>query len=180
LRGGRFIRIGFRGAVVLLLIVGVGPPALGATVEDSTVKAAILFNVARFTEWPTTSFGSDAAPMVLCVVGADPDGAMERLDGKTLKGRSLRVRAAADGGLRACHIAYVGPDHPDLREVVKAAEQFGVLTVSDADRFARKGGMIGLVNEGGKIRFEINLKAAQQAGIKLSSQLLKLASIVRN
>jgi len=93
---------------------------------------------------------------------------------------ALRVRPAADGSLRACHIAYVGPDHPGLREVVKAAEQFTVLTVSDADRFARKGGMIGLVNEGGKIRFEINLKAAEQAGIKLSSQLLKLASIVRN
>ena len=180
MKRARLIRLGLRVATVLLLVAGPPPGARGDTVEDSTVKAAILFNVARFTEWPAASFGSDAAPLVLCIVGADPDGAMERLDGKTLKGRPLRVRPVADGGLRTCHIAYVGPDHPDPRDVVKAAEQFTVLTVSDTDRFARKGGMIGLVNEGGKIRFEINLKATQQAGIKLSSQLLKLASIVRN
>jgi len=164
----------------MLVILGVRAPAAGDALEESSVKAAILFNVVRFTEWPPASFGSDTAPVVLCVVGPDPAGALERLDGKTLKGRPLSVRATDEARLRQCHIAYISPERADLTDVLKAAEKFTVLTVSDIDRFARKGGMIGLVNEGGKIRFEINLRAAERAGLRLSSQLLKLASIVRN
>jgi hypothetical protein len=178
LRGRRAIRL--VAALAIVAILGAPSPAQADALEESSVKAAILFNVARFTEWPPTSFANETAPVVLCVVGADPAGALERLDGKTLKGRPLRVRQAGEPRLRECHIAYIGPEHANLAEVLKTAEQLTVLTVSDIDRFARKGGMIGLVNEGGKIRFEINLKAAERAGLKLSSQLLKLASVVRN
>lgn len=178
MRGRRGIR-----SVALLAsvaIFGAGALAQGAPLEDSSVKAAILFNVARFTEWPAAAFGSEAAPVVLCVLGTDPAGALGRLEGKLLKGRPLSVRQGAEVRLGQCHIAYISPERPNLGEVLKAVEKLTVLTVSDIDRFARKGGMIGLVNEGGKIRFEVNLGAAERAGLKLSSRLLQLASIVRN
>jgi hypothetical protein len=150
--------------------------------EEYAVKAAFLFNFARFTEWPAAAFASDDAPLVLCIVGTDPFGpALDAIEKKPVKGHPLRVdRKATEDGLSRCHVAFISRSRAgDLAEVLKPIETARVLTVSDIPDFARKGGMIGLLMEERKVRFEINVSAADRAGLKLSSQLLKLASIVK-
>jgi hypothetical protein len=169
-------------ALAVLAAVALSAPAPRAQgVEEYAVKAAFLFNFVRFTEWPPAAFPNDRAPLVLCIVGTDPFGAaLDSLEKKPVKGRELHVdRKVTPGTLNKCHVAFISRSRSgNVREVLKTAEALTVLTVSDIDEFARKGGIIGLVTDGGKIRFQINVKAAERVGLKLSSQLLKLASIV--
>jgi hypothetical protein len=164
-------------ALVLGLVVG----AHAEAVEEYTAKAAFLLNFARFTEWPSASFRSDTAPVGLCIVGADPFGsALTAVDKKPVKGRELQVeRKVSPDALAKCHVAFISRSQGEqIKDVLRTVENRAVLTVSDIDDFARKGGIIGLRLEDGRVRFDINVKAAQRAGLKLSSQLLKLASVV--
>src|SRR6266571_4877191 len=104
--------------------------------EEYAVKAAFLYNFARFTEWPADSFASDSAPFVLCIVGRDPFGqALEAVEGRSVKGHAVRIdrRPAADK-LRDCHIAFISQsERSRVRTVLKSAENDPVLTVSDID-----------------------------------------------
>jgi hypothetical protein len=164
-------------ALALSLVAG----AHAQTVEEYTAKAAFLLNFARFTDWPSAAFRSDSTPLGLCIVGTDPFGeALKAVEKKPVKGRELQVdRKVSPDALGKCHVAFISRSQGDqVTDVLKAVANRAVLTVSDIDDFARKGGIIGLRLEEGKIRFDINVKAAQRAGLKLSSQLLKLASVV--
>lgn len=164
-------------ALVLGLVVG----AHAQAVDEYIAKAAFLVNFARFTEWPSAAFRSETEPLAFCIVGTDPFGsALDAVEKKSVKGRELHVdRKVSPDALGKCHVAFISrSQRAQLRDVLKTVESRAVLTVSDIDDFARQGGIIGLRTDGGKIRFEINVKAADRAGLKLSSQLLKLASVV--
>jgi hypothetical protein len=171
---------------IVSLLIG-GLLALATTIEgqnpgEYAVKAAFLLNFTRFTDWPPSAFESEAAPLVLCIVGADPFGpTLERVEGKSAKGHSIRVeRNSSPEMLRRCHVAFISDsERSRVDQLLKTTQKITVLTVSDIDRFARRGGVIGLVLEGGMVRFEVNVKAAERAQLKLSSNLLRLASIVR-
>jgi len=171
---------------IVSILIG-GLLALATTIESQNpgeyaVKAAFLLNFTRFTDWPSSAFESETAPLVLCIVGADRFGpALERVEGKSAKGHSIRVeRNSSHEMLRRCHVAFISDsERSRVDELLKTMQKTTVLTVSDIDRFARRGGVIGLVLEGDRIRFEVNLKAAERAQLRLSSDLLKLASIVR-
>jgi YfiR/HmsC-like len=168
-----------------LILVG-GLLAVATTIEGQSpgeyaVKAAFLLNFARFTDWPASAFDNDTAPLILCIVGKDPFGsALKGLDGKSAKGHPIQIdRKANPETLRTCHVAFISDsERSTLNRLLTATEKSSVLTVSDIERFARRGGVIGLLLEGGRIRFEVNLKAADRAQLRLSSNLLKLASIV--
>ena len=146
------------------------------------VKAAFLYNFAKFVEWPRTAFVTDDAPLVFCIVGRDPfDGSLEHIvDGRTANGRRIDIRDNVNfGDANMCHLAFV-PQAEDERmaRIVHAfhSDSGGtVLTIGETDRFAQAGGMIRLIIDEGRVRFDVNIVSAERAGLKVSSQLLKLA-----
>ena len=148
------------------------------------VKAALLFNFARFVAWPAESFSGPDAPFVVAVVGNDPFGqALERtLAGKTVGGRPIQIRRwrkARDRG--PCQILFVAAsERGSLRAVLDDVRDQPVLTVGDMAEFATSGGIIGLVMERSHVRFEINSASATRARLAISSRLLSLARVVTN
>lgn len=152
------------------------------------VKAAYLYNFGKFVEWPESVFTGDAAPFVIGVIQDDPIS--EILDAsiraKKLMGRSIEIRRLrlsdpdSRSKFRQCHVIYVGNAARDRIEGLAATlAERPVLTVSSVPGFASSGGMIGFVLKEGRIVFEINRDALEQAGLKASAKLLKLAKIVK-
>jgi hypothetical protein len=146
------------------------------------VKAAYLFNFAKFVEWPPDAFKDGAAPFVIAVVGHDPVGAAldQILAGKSVNGHPVQVLRVTDPDqARGAHIVYVGaPGGASMTPALRRVSREGVLTVGDGEDFATRGGIIGFRTQDRRVRFDINAQRAEQAGLKLSSQLLKLARIV--
>lgn len=169
--------------VLLGLLAPVAPAEADATTDlEYQVKAAFLYNFAKFVEWPTDAFAGVADSVVLCVVGDDPFG--ESLDtvvrGESLNGRRLIVHRTRDlDEIRACHVVFVPLSEKGRQErILSSLRNRGVLTVGEADGFLNGGGIIRFVLEQNKVRFDINLAAAESSGLKLSSKLLRLARTV--
>jgi hypothetical protein len=140
-----------------------------------------LYNFAKFVEWPPGAFASAAAPLFICIAGDNPFGdALATLSGKTVESHPVEVRPIpAATGLEKCHIVFIGrAEQGRFKTVLAKLARLPILTVSDIGGFAQAGGMIGLVEADQRIRFDINLATTHQANLKLSSQLLKLATIV--
>jgi hypothetical protein len=158
--------------------------AWGETPEsrEYMVKAAFLYNFAKFVDWPPDSFKIETSPLVLGIMGADPFGVvLETLKDKTVKGRKLIIRKFPRlENFEDCQILFIsGSEKSNLRAILSTVKNYNTLTVSDIDRFANQGGMIGLVTVGNNVNFEINLDTVQQSRLKFSSQLLKLAKIIQ-
>jgi hypothetical protein len=156
------------------------PPIPSPT--EYEVKAAFLYNFARFVEWPVGALHDPASPFVIAILGRDPFGAIldETVAGKTVAGRPIEVRRVPRvDDARDAQIVFISPsERPHTAAILKALERPGVLTVGDTDGFAQRGGAINFTVQARKVRFEINPAAAEQAGLKMSSQLLKLATLV--
>ena len=169
----------------VIMTMACGKPCRAADVtmpDESQVKAAMILNLAKFIDWPAESSLQGSTPFTICLVGKSSFGqALETLTGKTVKGRRVVVRQISRSDeLDTCHTLVIGES--ELRRIpaiLNHAAQYPVVTVSDLPGFTNSGGIIGLVEQGGKIRFEINLDAAQRANIRISSQLTKLATTVR-
>jgi hypothetical protein len=164
----------------ILFFVRVGLDAQAVT--QPALRAAFLYNFAKFTEWPSDSL--PAGPLTLCVIDDSAvEGALSELVGNsTINGRAVTISKNASGSrLRACHLLYVG-EATSGRAAGILDELLGapVLTVSNGDDFIRLGGIVGLFVEEGRMRFAINQDAAQRAGVRLSSRLLQLARIVKD
>lgn len=146
------------------------------------VKAAFLYNFAKFVEWPAGAFKGPTDPMILCVAGADPFG--ESLDmvvrGETLNGRPLVVHRTRDAfEIRDCHVVFVPRSERGRQEkLLEDLRHRGILTVGETDGFLNGGGIIRFVLEQNKVRFDINLQAAESSGLRLSSKLLRLARTI--
>ena len=158
-------------------------PAQTAQREASEyqVKAAFLYNFAKFVEWPDTAFTNPEAPMAFCVIGADPFGpSLDDLQGKRVKNRPVSIqRIDAPADAQRCHVLFISSaDNHRMAEITAAVKGSPVLVVGDAERFARRGGTIGFLAERNRVAFEINAGAAKGAGLTVSSQLLKLARTV--
>jgi YfiR/HmsC-like len=166
------------GACLLLGVLGAAR-ALADSAEYR-LKAAFLYNFAKFVEWPEPYFS--AQPVInLCVIGADEFGsALDGIDRKKAQGREVLVKRGATAvESRDCQILYISPSHAkSVADILRAASQGNALTVSDMEGFCQAGGMIGLVVADQKVGFEVNLDAAQRADLRLSAQLLKLAKSV--
>lgn len=166
---------------VLVAILGIGRPALAqSTATEESVTAAFLLNFARFTEWPADA-ASGSAPLVMCVADQGVAEALETAArGRQINGRRLDIRRIEpDASLRPCAVLFVGRSAKEsLPGILSALAGASVLTVSDADAFAERGGVIQLFLEDGRMRFAINVQAAKAARLALSAQLLSLARIV--
>lgn len=150
------------------------------TVPEREVKAAMLYNFTKFVEWPSGALGEPGAPVTICVAGRDPFGpALEQaVADRTAYGRPIRIaKAGRVEELKGCHIVYIGvSERKRLAESLEMIAQPGVLTVSDIEEFTHQGGIVGFVLRDSKVRFEVNLDAAEKARLKISARLLKLAT----
>ena len=170
--------------VALVTLLGGAFPPLAASaspepspVEEYRLKAALLYRFAQFVQWPADP-RKPADRVALCVLGKNPFGeALNVLDGRQVAGRPLRVRQLGRGdGLDPCHLLFVSASEEGrLESILRASERAGLLTVGDMERFAERGGIIGLVTVERRIRFDIHLHAARGAGLDISSRLLALA-----
>jgi len=151
--------------------------------SEYEVKATYLFNFGRFVQWPPSVPAAQGDSFPICVIGEDPFGPVldKILSGETIDGKAVvakRVVKAQDAV--NCRVLYISmSEDSGLKDVLAVLDKTGVLTVSDMPQFSRRGGMIQFVMQGDKIRFEVNLTSAQEAGLTLSSDLLKVATAVR-
>ena len=172
---------GRRLAAFLLLLAGLARDAAAqpAGTSEHAVKAAFLYNFAKFVEWPEGAFRSPGEPMTFCVLGEGPFGdELERaVAGKTVAGRPVAVlRMSQLAGLGECRILFVGAsERPRFDQILAAVGERAVLTVGEDDAFVRAGGIIGFVVRQSRVRFRIERDPAIRAGLRLSSRLLELA-----
>lgn len=182
-RACRARRIG--GAVLLtaIAIAFTGVPAATQLVSAAGLKAAYLLNFAQFVDWPADAVPA-GAPLAVCIVndGAVASALEQTIKGKTVEGHVLTVIRLAPGAtMPMCHVVYLtGPDQKHSADVMGTLNGKLVLTVSDAPRFARTGGMVELFLEGGRMRIAVNVDALQRGKVRLSSRVLTLATIVRD
>jgi len=145
------------------------------------VKAAFIYNFAKFVEWPLIAFAGPDDPIVFGVLGDDPlIPAFDALRGKKARGRTVVVRHFSSvDEVKVCHILLVGrSEQSRTEEIIVAFRGAPILLVGDMERFARQGGMIGFVLDRNKVSFEINAEACKKARLTVNSQLLKLANRV--
>jgi hypothetical protein len=150
-----------------------GPPA-----AEREVKAAFLYQFGRYVEWPSDQERASSS-FVICVLGEDPFGvALDAIvKGKIVSGRPVAIkRILVPSESQDCRILFVSRSEDDrLPAILKALEQRTVLTVGEGTQFTRRGGMVAFTSEDKKVRFAVNLAAAEAAKLRLSSQLLRLA-----
>lgn len=144
------------------------------------MKALFLYNFAKFVDWPPGTFAETNSPIIIGVLGRDRFGAYldKAVAGQPLNGHPFVTRRYTTiNQTRECHILFIS-DSEKLRidDDLKALKGQTILTVSDLDDFAKKGGMIQFIKTGAKVRFAINNGAAHDARLRISSQLLNLAT----
>jgi YfiR/HmsC-like len=173
LRAWRIPRLEAGWLSILMLLL---PPAVTArSMEVSLeyqVKAAYLFNFAKFIEWPSEA---RTGPLTICVAGANPFGDVltETLRGEMVHDRELASRLISDPE-PGCHMIFV-PQGAESTSYLRAARGSPTLTVGESADFISQGGIINFILERGKVRFEIDSKAAERAELRISSHLLRLA-----
>jgi hypothetical protein len=145
-------------------------------------KAGVLYHFGGFVDWPARAFTDTGNTFIIGVLGADPFGSVlgEVMEGKIIHEKPVMVkRFSRIEDARSSHILFVSSSEASrLPGLLQALDGTSVLTVSELDRFAERGGMVALNMVGQKVRFDINVHATKRAGLKVSSQLLKLARIV--
>jgi hypothetical protein len=173
-----------------LAMVGVWAFLIGSMVcwaqvtaaNEYEVKAAYLYNFAKFVEWPDSPSAGSRERLTIAVLGRDPFGSVldQVIADKTVRGKRISVRRVSnvDEALD-CQIIFIGTsEERRLGELIRALEGKSVLTIGETGQFAHRGGIIGFRIEDNKVRFDVNIQAAERARLVLSSQLLKLAHIV--
>lgn len=157
--------------------------ALRGQIDEYYVKARFLCNFARYVEWPSESFKAANEPIAICILGHDPfGGALDQaVDGKLVDGRPFLVRPVS--GISPdfhCHILFVpSSEGKRFRSMAGRLEGSAILTVGEIRGFPADGGVINFRLEDGRVRFEINLEAAERRHLRISSRLLSLAQVVK-
>ena len=147
-------------------------------VSEYRIKAAFIYNFARFTEWQ-----DDSSELKICIYGKDPfESNIDGLNGKKAGEKTIRiVRTQLIDEVSTCHIAFLNIKPPERHLFEKALNKIKnakVLTIADADNVVNFGVMIGLLITDDKVGFEINHTVAKSSGLEISSKLLKLAKEV--
>jgi hypothetical protein len=169
-------------AAMALLLFAVRSAGAQVPRSEYEVKAAYLLNFARYAEWPVAAPADPADDFVICVLGRDPFGAvLERtVAGRRVLGRPVRVlRPGSRAEARLCQLAFIAGD-PRAEVEPWLAEMRGraVLTIGDGPAFTEAGGAIAFVPVAQTVRFEVNRNALEQAGVRLSSRVMALATRV--
>ncbi len=165
---------------VLLITLSSQPGAYaqGSISAEYQIKAAFVYNFAKYVEWPDESHGHD---LTLCILGEGSIcAAIDTIKGKFIRGKMLRVkRVKSIQDLKDCNILFIASSEKhNLPHLIDDLYGSSILTIGDTEGFAEQGVIINLYIENGKVRFKINIESARRANLKLSSMLLKLAEIV--
>ena len=157
--------------------------AFAVEIDEYQVKAAFLYNFAKFVHWPQRAFAGPTAPVTICVFGRNPFGfALEQtVAGKEFEGRKFLVRSISDTQSACqCHIVFVGgAEKKRFAALLAAVQDSSVLTVGESPGFAAQGGVVNFTLENGAIHFEVNLEAARHKDLEISAKLLSLATVTK-
>jgi len=162
--------------LVMTMLVSQTPAVSFAdNVSEYTIKAAFIYNFARFTQWP-----DDGDELRVCIYGKDPFGsAIDKLNGKKSNNRTIKiVRTRLIEEVKTCHIVFLNiipPERYLFQQALKTIDGANVLTISDAANVTDYGVMIGLRIDNNKVAFEVNNTVAQESNLEISSKLLRLA-----
>lgn len=179
MNGGKKLERVFGVVLVLTAAVASAQPREGVLHNEKRVKAAVVVQLARFVQWPEDAAATSFQLCVVGVGGNDPWFPLleEASRGQTVGGRPIELRRVEKPpDAEACHLAIVGAavEPKLLRAILKQP----VVTVSEEPGFAKEGGMVGLLVEGGRVVFELNPWAAERKGLRFSSKLIRLARVV--
>lgn len=154
--------------------------------SEYLIKAGFIFNFAKFVEWPSNAFAQPDSPIVIGILGTDPFGTIidKIVQDKKIGMRGFVVKRLKWGPdlkeLKECKILFVSAsEKAHMDELVQIVKGLPILTVGETPGFAERGGVIRFVLEDNRIRFEVNVLAAQQADLTISSRLLTLARIIQ-
>jgi hypothetical protein len=166
-----------------LILGSVWIAPLRAEVEEYQLKAAVVYNFAKFVEWPPQSFASASDPIAVCIIGENPFGGWlgETLGGRAVGGRSFVIRHVSEPHeVTRCQILFVSSSEKKrFHAILAEIRADGVLTVGDTPGFAALGGVVNLRLDGETVRMEVNIESAKQKKLQISAKLLSLALIVR-
>lgn len=142
--------------------------------SEVELKAAFVYRVALFVEWPADSLPA-GTPLRICLLGADPawSAAFATIEGKLVQGHPVAAPRPLSRGEepQGCHVLFV----PEREGVRPPPAQAGLLTVGEAEGFAQAGGVVGFVRDGARLRFDLNRDAATRQQLRLPAELLKIA-----
>src|SRR5665213_2368272 len=174
----RLCKILFFGLIPGLFLAAAAGRAQVSQPSEYQLKSAFIYNFAKFIDWPTETSTNDKPPFIIGVLGDNPFGnnLEQIIAGKQINERPVSVQffhTAAEA--TNCQILFISKsEKKHFSEIIKSLHGIAILTVSETDQFIESGGMINFVEADSKIRFQINDKAAQAAGLKISSKLLGL------
>jgi hypothetical protein len=180
----RRLRLLITVAMVILQSLGFEAHAQESSVSSEyLIKAGFIYNFANLVQWPSNAFTQPDSPIVIGILGEDPFGTvLDRvLAGKKVNGRIFLVkRLKSVPDLKECHIVFVSSSEmAHLAEAIHLVKGMPILTIGEIPGFARRGGIINLFLEDNKVHFEVNVEAAKEADLNISSRLLALARIVQ-
>ena len=169
-------------AYAILILLPVSAPAFSNSEAfkntEYRIKAAFLYNFSRFVQWPSAT-SEQTGDFTLCILGHDPFGkALDSLAGKLVHGKALSIRRLDNLALiDSCQLVFIGHNiSTNLGNILSQLGEYPVLTVSDIDEFTDHGGIIQFRLVDNKVRFNINIDAAERARLNISSKLLSLSS----
>jgi hypothetical protein len=171
--------------IALVLSLGMVLPAAaqGQTADEYQVKAAYMYNLAKFVDWPSDAFETASQPIVFCALGQTPLNRPleDALAGKVVGARPLVFRQITDSKQAGeCKVLFINlPDKKRYRQTLDQVKSLPVLTVGEADDFTEQGGVARFLLDAGRVRLEFNLDAADDAKLHVSSKLLSLGKTMR-
>ena len=153
--------------------------------SEYLIKAGFIYNFAKFVEWPSATFSQPDSPIVIGVIGTDPFGSVldHIVEDKKIGPRGFVVKRYKGGkdlkDLKDCKILFVSAsEKAHVDEILQSVKGLPILTVGETSGFAERGGVIRFTLEDNRVRFEVNVEAAHQADLNISSRLLTLARII--
>ncbi len=150
--------------------------------KEYHIKAAFLLNFVKFIEWPSDVSSDTSSLLTVYILGNDPfDEALNTIENKIVKEMKLIIRRISRiEDVEDCQILFVSTsEKKNLSEILSKIKDRPILTVAETKNFCQSGGVVNFIIVKGKVRFEINVDAAERSGLKISSKLLKLAKIIK-
>ena len=154
----------------------------GQLVDEYQLKAAYMYNFAKFVDWPADALGDRTRPFAICVLGQTPlsQALRDALSGKVWDQRPLEFRQISDSSQAGkCQILFISLADKQTRLVLAEVKPLPVLTVGESEDFINQGGVVRFLLDGARVRLEFNLDAADSARLRVSAKLLGLAKAVR-
>jgi hypothetical protein len=170
---------------LLCILVFLGPATASdepVTGPEYEVKLGFIYNFINFVSWPEAIFESNADPLIMCIVSDNPSSqVLYKLDGKNIKQRKIKVIAYQEETcLEQSHVLFFATQQiAFIQQILDQIKGRSILTIGEVDGFSRMGGAINFFREHNRLRFRVNIDAVQRNALKMSSQLLVSAQIVK-